>query len=705
MTFYHALPWLLVILALVVGYVWGRKRHVKQGDDRRLLNMLSDANQWLDMLSRQALVGCVVIRKGQVAAVNPLFRSIVHCAAGERLEGRPFLEMIPAARRAFVETRLRECLEGRSGTTRFMTDICGCDGQLLKIEAFAARQVLQDEVSIILIVVDQTRMMRDAQLMHWKNVINTAYAQDGDLWNAMTMVNRAIEDLVPDCISSVLRVDEHGKLHQLGDNQLDEGYNQALEGLPVGPRVGSCGTAAFRKQRVVVDNIALDPLWKDYHELALRHGLMACWSTPVMTEDRVLATFALYYKTERRPQGWEMELIDRLATQIKILIVQDDTRNRLRQSQRRLSEAERVARMSHFVWYSDPDVLEWTSDPGFLPSGDGLPPQNLEALIACLEASKRAAIASAFAQAAENMIPASFQVQLEGSPEATRTLQMDLRPESKGQVFVVLRDISDLWQAKSKVEQAKLRLEEQVRERTHELELANRELKAFSYSVSHDLRAPLRAISGFAERIQALLDEGSEQEVRELLQRIQHNVQTMSGLIDDLLRLSRVSQAELEPELVHLGDLARNIVEEKSSGIEDGSGGQVVFECGDDLQARCDGNLVRVALENMLDNAIKYSRERDTCRIRLDVVGESDGHKVFCVTDNGVGFPSEEKEQLFEAFKRCHHGDEYPGTGIGLATVKRVIERHGGKVWAESELGEGARFYFTLPSDQVAEGS
>ena len=234
----------------------------------------------------------------------------------------------------------------------------------------------------------------------------------------------------------------------------------------------------------------------------------------------------------------------------------------------------------------------------------------------------------------------------------------------------------------------KVQLELVVGERTAELRAANRELEAFSYSVSHDLRSPLRAIDGFS---QALLEEYSGQldEVgRGYLDRVRAASQRMGVLIDNLLRLSRVTRQELQPEPTDISAMAQEIIRELREHEPER---KLEISIQDNMVAQCDAKLIRIALTNLIENAWKYSSRQPVARISI---GCRDG--VFFVQDNGVGFDMRYADKLFGAFQRLHTKEEFEGTGVGLATVARVIHRHGGEIWAESELDTGATFFFTL---------
>lgn len=235
-------------------------------------------------------------------------------------------------------------------------------------------------------------------------------------------------------------------------------------------------------------------------------------------------------------------------------------------------------------------------------------------------------------------------------------------------------------------------LERRVEERTAQLDLANRELQAFAYSVSHDLRAPLRGIDGWSL---ALLEDCGEQidaTGRSHLQRVRAEAQRMGLLIDDLLRLSRVSQAELHIDTIDLSSMVRDVMGElRREQACDRL--RLVVEPG--MQASADPALLRVLMVNLLGNALKFSSRRPDPVIEVGTE-RSGGGVVYYVRDNGAGFDMADAEKLFSAFRRLHRQSEFPGTGIGLATVQRIVHRHGGRIWAEAKPDAGATFRFTL---------
>jgi len=233
---------------------------------------------------------------------------------------------------------------------------------------------------------------------------------------------------------------------------------------------------------------------------------------------------------------------------------------------------------------------------------------------------------------------------------------------------------------------------EAVRRNAAELLAANQELDAFAYSVSHDLRAPLRSIDGFShvllEDYAAQLDQAG----RDSLQRVRAASQRMATLIDDLLKLARVTRAEMRTEVVDLSGMARDIVAELQRATPER---HVEFAIAPGLEARGDPRLLRVALDNLLRNGWKYTAKQPRPQIEFASTNVN-GERAFVVRDNGAGFDMKYADKLFGVFQRLHSAAEFEGTGVGLATVRRIITRHGGRIWAEGAVDRGATFYFTL---------
>lgn len=242
-------------------------------------------------------------------------------------------------------------------------------------------------------------------------------------------------------------------------------------------------------------------------------------------------------------------------------------------------------------------------------------------------------------------------------------------------------------------------LEQRVRERTAELQAANKELEAFSYSVSHDLRAPLRAIDGFSRILLADFSDQLPADAQEYLQDIRNSSRVMGQLVDDLLRFSRLGRQPIRKQRLRPAELVKRCIDELEHAWQSRN---VDFRLAPLPECWADPALVKQVWMNLISNALKYSSKREMAVIEIGCRLEDSGDRLFFVKDNGVGFDMRYIHKLFGVFQRLHRVEDYEGTGVGLATVQRIVQRHGGRIWAEAELNVGATFYFTLPESGSA---
>jgi PAS domain S-box-containing protein len=264
-----------------------------------------------------------------------------------------------------------------------------------------------------------------------------------------------------------------------------------------------------------------------------------------------------------------------------------------------------------------------------------------------------------------------------------------LHIEDETLVTAAIRDVTDRKLAEERIKQ----LNKDLEERAIQLEATNKELEAFSYSVSHDLRAPLRTIDGFSLAVLEDFGDQLNDEGRNYLMRIRNAAQRMAQLIDDLLNLSRVTRAPLNPEPTNLSTIAQGIVR----NLQESDPKRIVeFSITPKINADVDPRLMKVVLENLLNNAWKFTSKQEFARIEFGLRDDPTEERIYFVRDNGAGFDMAYVNKLFGAFQRLHTNSEFPGIGIGLAIVQRIINRHGGRVWAEGEVDKGAAFYFTL---------
>jgi light-regulated signal transduction histidine kinase (bacteriophytochrome) len=285
-------------------------------------------------------------------------------------------------------------------------------------------------------------------------------------------------------------------------------------------------------------------------------------------------------------------------------------------------------------------------------------------------------------------------------------LRVVVAPPGGDSLRVYVTDITERKKMEDKVRESEeairalnADLEERVRRRTAELEAANKELEAFSYSVSHDLRSPLRSIDGFSQAFLEDFGSAVPEEGREDLERVRRATQRMGRLIEDMLLLSRVTRREMHVQATDMSALATDVAEELA---RDDPQRDVEFSIEPGMTAMGDPQLLRIVLVNLLGNAWKFTSKHEHAHVSIGTVQDPERGTAFFVRDDGAGFDAKYKEKLFVAFQRLHAQEEFPGTGIGLATIQRAVRRHGGDVWAEGEVDRGATFYFTIPDLHVS---
>lgn len=679
------------------------------------------------------------------------------------------------------------------------------------------------------IATDITERKRAERWRESQNQILRLMISDAGLSVVLDALVRMIEAESDGAIGSVLLLDPDGMhlRHGAGPN-LPAAYMQALDGSTIGPAAGSCGTAAYERRVVIVEDIQSDPLWESFRALAAQHNLRACWSRPVYSADgAVLGTFALYYREPRRPAERELLTLQDAEHLATLAIESERTRGKLIDSEKRFrvtfdqaavgmaqtsptgrwlrvnqklcditgyTRAELLSRGFQDITHPDDIAIDmdnmrnllngsipsYTRDKRYIRK-DGVPvwinitvalvrtpggaPDYFITVLEDISIRKQAVEALSdserfFRNVLDSLSVMTGTLTPEGILLFANKTALSTGGLSSGDVFG--RPLADTpWFAWSEAVQARLRaaiqravggetvqyedqvrmageqlidveivivpvrgahaaithlvvsgfditgrnraaaeihalntgLEHRVNERTMQLAAANKELEAFAYSVSHDLRAPLRAIDGFS---QALIEDYAphlDAPGKTYLERVRTATQRMGILIDDLLMLSRVTRQEMTCGNVDLSAQVQGIIADLSGRSPQR---EVEFVVVPGSYASGDARLLRIMLDNLLDNAWKYTSKTALARIEYGHLQEAN-RRIYFIRDNGAGFDMRYAGKLFGAFQRLHKIEEFPGTGVGLATAARIIHRHGGRIWAEAEVDKGATFYFTLP--------
>ncbi|WP_339459614.1 PAS domain S-box protein [Pseudomonas sp. EA_105y_Pfl2_R69] len=626
---------------------------------------------------------CSIDRQGRFHELSPSCEKLFGYPA-EDLIGQPFIDLVLGEDRQQTWEETVASMHARASHT--LRNRCRHrDGRILHI--LWTVDWSEQEQTLFAVAHDITPLVANEAYAESQREILSMISNDRPLGETLEALCLMIETQQPGALCSVLLLDASGRhLHTGAAPNLPAAYSQAIDGLAIGPGVGSCGTAAFLLKLVISAEIRSDPLWQDHRDLALAHGLEACWSFPLISHDgKGLGSFGVYYRQPRVPDDEQVQHLATAAQLAAIGIARAADRRHLQESQQRFR--------SLFAFNPDP-VFSFDLHGHFLSINDagqqllGLSEakiigQHFTALIA----NDQQAQIRGHLQAASAGTPQHYETRLQDRQHKVLTLDVTNLPimvdaQIVG-VFGIAKDISERQQTQQALQATLL-----------ELERSNKELQEFAFVASHDLQEPLRKIQAFSERL-ASRSTALDDECRDYLQRMTSAAARMQALIIDLLNYSRVNTRGQPLQPLDLNLLLDEVLGDMETAIEQS---QARIDYPRLPAVLGDPSQLRQLLQNLLSNALKFQPPGNRPLIRLYVETQNAAHWTLCIADNGIGFEEKYLDRIFNPFQRLHGREAYAGTGIGLAIVKKIAERHGARITASSVPGQGSIFRITFPT-------
>ncbi len=679
----------------------GIQRDITKG--RKAEASLNASVEFSNSLIRSMQDGFSVLdTSGVHLEVNPALCKMTGFAREEILGTGPPHPYWPPEEHERIEAALSETLKGNFIT--FELTFMRKNGERFPV-IVSPSEVKNTEgvtVNYLATVKDITERKRAEQLLAWEKSALELIGSPAPLHAVLEGLMLGLEKQSPGALCSILLLDADGIHLQHGAApSLPDEYNRAINGAVIGPKVGSCGTAAHENRQVIVSDIATDPLWADYREMALGHGLRACWSTPIHgSEGKIVGTFAIYYREPRQPVAAELELIARVAHITLIAIERKHAEEALLESEEKFRTLFENAGDAILLLHDERfmDCNARTLEMFGCQSRSqivGHPPYEFSPLLQPNGRHSRDCVVEKITAALAGR-PQFFEWmhrRLDGTPFPAEVSLNKVMLRGRALVQGIVRDISERKRSEEQINRLTADLERRVEERTGQLQAANKELEAFSYSVSHDLRAPLRALDGFSRIIAKNYAERLDDEGQQMLGMIRGGAQQMGQLIDDLLAFSRIGRQPMEPTEIDMHALAQAAFDALAA-LEPER--KLWLDLHLLPPARGTERMIRQVWMNLIANAIKFTKQREVAEIEIGTQQAADGTAIYYVKDNGAGFEMRHAGKLFVVFQRLHSAEEFEGTGVGLALVQRIVQRHGGRIWGEGKIDQGATFSFTL---------
>lgn len=626
----------------------------------------------------------LVDSQGKVLYVSPSIQRLLDYTP-EELLGRVAFELIHPDDQAKTMAVLGAVVQQPGASQMVEYRLLHKDGSWRWMEATATNMLHDPQIGAIIgNFHDITERKRVEFLLEGQSRVLEIVAQGAALQEALEALVHLIEELSPNnVLASILLLDEDGMhLRHGAAPSLPDSYNTAIDGIAIGPTVGSCGTAAYTKQRVIVTDIANDPLWTDFRQLALSHGLRACWSTPILSSTRqVLGTFALYYRQPRSPDAEDRQLIDFLIRSAAIAIERKRADNALRASEAKFRSFFDSNIIGAFVSTFDGLYLE--ANDLFLDMV-GYTREDLLAGKIHRDTLTPPAYAYVSQQAVRDLLEVGFT-----RPDEKEYLRKDGTPLP---ILVAVTRIDpdhDICMGF-------------VLDRSEARALEKRRDEFISMA-SHELKTPVTSLVGYTQLLRSRFQKRGDEDSVYMLTRMDGQLHRLTKLINDLLDVPRAQTGQLvyREEYFDLLPLVREIVENMQEVTKSH---RLLLEGQAPAPVFGDRDRLGQVLTNLLINAIKYSPRADSVRIRIST---EQARVIVSVQDFGIGIADTHHKHLFERFYRASDAEinTYPGLGIGLYISQEIIKRHHGEIWFESRKGAGSLFSFALPLQENDENT
>ncbi len=658
--------------------------------------------QWRAAFESNPTMYFIVDVAGTIVSVNSFGAEQLGYSVSE-LVGEPVLNVFYEPDRQAVQGHAKACFEQPGRTMRWEARKIRKDGAMLWVRETANAVFLTNRLVLLVICEDISQQKRAEGLLTGEKRILEMVAKGDSLVNLLDSLCRLVEEQASGVLASVLLLDDNCLRHG-GAPSLPKAYTEAIDGVAIGPSVGSCGTAAYRGEQVIVEDIATDPLWADFREAALPHCLRACWSTPIFSsQNKVMATFAMYYREPRRPSARDQELIEQITHLAGVAIERKLTQEALRRSEAYLAEAQTLTHTG--TWAYSPvkrRMLYWSDELfrlwGFNPQPG---PPDPQAVLQRIHPEDRERLQELFERGfhgdvTDDVVVDHRIVQPDGTLKYHHAIGHPVFDEA-GQVFEYVGTEIDVTEQK---------LAEAELERLHQLEAdlahVNRvsTMGELAASLAHEIKQPIAAAATNASACLRWLqrDPPDIREACETASRIVKDVNRAADIIDR--NRSLYTRDISQREVVNLNDIVREMI-----ALLRNAANQHSVSIHAELErtlptASADRVQIQQVLMNLMLNGMEAMKDTGG-ELTITSKKTKDGQLLVCVSDSGIGLRAEDTERIFDAFFTT----KAQGTGMGLSISRSIIESHGGRLWACANQGAGASFQFTLPPDPVSSSS